>query len=280
MNALATALTEAGVVAPKARGRSNPNPAPAPAPAPAPTEVQVHFAPTLVVDNGPAPAPEPAWVTDPVRYILTRSADMELVQTDIHLALCVLMGSLSVQSGASIAKDENLARLFSHDFKGDTRARIARWLGDWSPIRVKFHANGVFDKVTFSSNERDRAVKAGRPVFDLEGAKENPWYETGKARTKKASAPAMEGILKSLTWQVARIAYAEGLSLADVIDSLVKLAEPQGTESEPKPSKLAAAAGTYVQSDKFRTWATEYDLIQALKEREEASKPKPRVNLH
>lgn len=236
------------------------------------TELQVSVPPMLVVNNtNNANAKNEAdtrpFTMNPIGFILSQVDAMESHADQIHEALCFVLAGLAPLSGAAIAHDEKLKTLFSATFKGDTRARIAKWFGEFSPIRVKFNDNGSFKKVTYSSNTRDAALRDNKPVFDLEGAKLRPWYETSKARTKPANAPDYDTVRKSLQWMVARIAHAKGISHADVCAELGSWFA-FGTDAvtgKAGKSAIEKLADEYASGDKFESWKVDFDLQAELK---------------
>jgi len=112
--------------------------------------------------------------------------------------LAVLDAASFVGKGG--AKGGALDKLFRVDFKGMDRRKLVTWFETYSPIRPRFEDSGKFKDVAWSDGFVKQAKTAGKPVFDLENAKHNPWWSMEEAdkgmslRTKKAETIATMAI--------------------------------------------------------------------------------------
>ena len=166
----------------------------------------------------------------------------------LHANLLAVLRECVGTTKAAIISEPDLARIFSHSFKGTDRKRVVAWVEAYSPVRVKFHDNGRFDKIAWSRTYVKARKDAGLPVFDVDGAEADPWFDFEPAgATTKAKAGDVDKALKAFAKQIARVAYE-----TDVRSALDRA-------NEAVANDLMKAVLDVMDSDAFVEWAAKRD---------------------
>ena len=137
----------------------------------------------------------PAYDFGATRAVLTALDSMADGADGLHEAFVDMVRELSTISKRSIKESADLAAIFSHGLKGLDRKRMLGWVTTHTPIRPKFAENGQFEKIGFAKN----------PVWDIEGAEANPWYDHEAARTTKVRGADLDKALKALATATAKV---------------------------------------------------------------------------
>jgi hypothetical protein len=116
-----------------------------------------------------------------------------------HVAMMDVLTACSLMDPKSIKESVELQVLFSQDFKGLERRRLVAWVETYSPVRIRFETSGKFKDVAWSSTHVKNCKAGNSPVFDLVGARANPWYHMEEASKgvsfKSASANSLANTL-------------------------------------------------------------------------------------
>lgn len=156
----------------------------------------------------------------------------------LHTNLVSILRECAGSTKAAIVSEPDLARIFSHSFKGLDRRRVVAWFETYSPVRVKFADNGKFEKIGWSKTHVAKAKEVGKPVFDADAAAADPWFEFEPAQTTKAKAVDLDKAITTFAKAVAKAAYGGDLrktldKAQDAIreDLMSKVLEYMGTET-------------------------------------------------
>jgi len=98
-----------------------------------------------------------------------------------HVAMMDVLTACSLMDPKSIKESEELQVLFAQDFKGLERRKLVAWVESYSPVRIRFETTGKFKDIAWSSTHVKNCKAGNSPIFDLVGARANPWYHMEEA---------------------------------------------------------------------------------------------------
>lgn len=172
-----------------------------------------------------------------------------------HVAMMDVLTACSLMDPKSIKESVELQVLFSQDFKGLERRRLVAWVETYSPVRIRFETSGKFKDVAWSSTHVKNCKAGNSPVFDLVGARANPWYHMEEASKgvsfKSASANSLANTLIRAAAKAA-VMESEGdngfdaVTFQKILDDAVEAIQKNGMLDGLK----------YACSDNFAAWET------------------------
>lgn len=172
--------------------------------------------------------------------------------------------------GKGGVKGGMLNRLFKTEFRGIDRRRLVSWFETYSPIRIRFNPDGTFKDCAWSDAHVKSCKANGVPVFNINAARDNPWFEMGEAakgfslrgKTEDSIAnTAIRAIVKATM-----VANPDGLfSMIEIERVMRKVAQLIGNGNEE--------ALRYACSDSFLDW--EKALVTSKKQAKAAGKAAP-----
>lgn len=166
----------------------------------------------------------------------------------LHSALCIMLGDCNEASKRDIVNSPELREVFSHPVMARVHMRqCISWFEEFTPIRPRFKGNGQFEKIGF----------AKKPVWNLEGAKAEPWYTFEAKQVGKAAKGDISKGVNALAREVARVAFATN-TLGSSAAQAKQLVE----------SELIMRIVEEMQSERFAKWATAYTAQREQEQRE------------
>ena len=172
--------------------------------------------------------------------------------SQLHGALVAMLRQCENVSKKDLLSAPELRAVFSHEVMARHSMRqVVTWVHSYTPIRVKFKGNGQFEKLRF----------ARKPVWDLDTAEIDPFYNHEATSTKKAASGSLERGMSALAREVARKAY-EGNTPASTIEEA----------REKVARELFAAVLEEMESERFEAWAAKFDEQREAKAREDGAK--------
>lgn len=172
-----------------------------------------------------------------------------------HVAMMDVLTACSLMDPKSIKESVELQVLFSQDFKGLERRRLVAWVETYSPVRIRFETSGKFKDVAWSSTHVKNCKAGNSPIFDLVGARANPWYHMEEASKgvsfKSASANSLANTLIRAAAKAA-VMESEGdngfdaVTFQKILDDAVEAIQKNGMLDGLK----------YACSDNFAAWET------------------------
>jgi len=168
----------------------------------------------------------------------------------LHVAFCDMLEEAAASSKQSLLADgSDLAIVFAHAMPGLDRPKLMAWVEAFTPLRVKTNKAGRFEAVRWSAKHVKAAKRDGRPVFDIENARERPWYEFERKRTAAAAAGNLARALDAVAREVARTAHDQGKDVGEIARTFHKMLADQ----------LVGKLTDEMISDKHQVWCASRD---------------------
>ena len=150
------------------------------------------------------------------RAVTTALANRSGKALAIQTAMVGLIEPMVAWGAKEIKEDLALNSIFKLEIRGDDVSRLAQWVEEFTPVKVKFDKDtGRFTGFGWNQRKIDLARKdpiANPPAWDLAGARESLWTEFTPVNRKLKAKP---DIKRGMDAAVREIARAIDLGLVD-----------------------------------------------------------------